>query len=159
MSPLFIKMIKKEYIEQIAEDHLEGSDKFIVKLTVSKDNLINMFIDGDNGVTIDDCVQLSRQIEQSLDRDTEDFELRVSSAGTEHAYVLLRQYIKNIGRKVEVKLEDGTKKRGELISANEDKIEINEEIKGKGKKKATITGEKLEIPMSKILETKTIIVF
>ena len=152
-----MKMIKKEHIQSLVEEHLDATDKFIVKLTVSKDNLINLFIDGDQGVTIDDCVTLSKHIEQSLDRDTDDFELRVSSAGADQPFVLFRQYQKNIGRKVEIKLNDGIKKRGELLSADDQKIEIKEEVKLKGKKKPVVTGYKLEIQMSDIMETKVII--
>ena len=153
-----MKMINNEQINNIVEAYLEGTDKFIVKLTVSKDNLINLFVDGDHGITIDDCVKLSRHIENSLNRDDEDFELRVSSAGIDLPYMMLRQYTKNIGRKIEAKLKDGTKKRGELVSADSEKIEIIEDIKGKGKKKKIVPGEKLEIPMSEIMETKSIIV-
>ncbi len=153
-----MKMIKSEQINNIVEAYLEGTDKFVVKLTVSKDNLINLFVDGDHGITIDDCVKLSRHIENSLNRDEEDFELRVSSAGIDLPYMMLRQYTKNIGRKIEAKLKDGTKKRGELVSADSEKIEIIEDIKGKGKKKKIVPGEKLEIPMSEIVETKSIIV-
>ena len=153
-----MKMIKSEQINNIVEAYLEGTDKFVVKLTVSKDNLINLFVDGDHGITIDDCVKLSRHIENSLNRDDEDFELRVSSAGIDLPYMMLRQYTKNIGRKIEAKLKDGTKKRGELVSADSEKIEIIEDIKGKGKKKKIVPGEKLEIPMSEIVETKSIIV-
>ena len=129
-----MKMIKSEQINNIVEAYLEGTDKFVVKLTVSKDNLINLFIDGDHGITIDDCVKLSRHIENSLNRDEEDFELRVSSAGIDLPYVMLRQYTKNIGRKIEAKLKDGTKKRGELVSADSEKIEIIEDIKGSWRK-------------------------
>ena len=74
-------MISKKYIEDLAAEFLEDSDLFAVKITVSKDNNIRLFIDGDNGVTIDDCVGLSRHIEGNLDRDKEDFELNVSSSG------------------------------------------------------------------------------
>ena len=153
-----MKMINNEQINNIVEAYFEGTDKFIVKLSVSKDNLINLFVDGDHGITIDDCVKLSRHIENSLNRDDEDFELRVSSAGIDLPYMMLRQYTKNIGRKIEAKLKDGTKKRGELVSADSEKIEIIEDIKGKGKKKKIVPGEKLEIPMSEIMETKSIIV-
>ena len=153
-----MKMIKSEQIENIVEAYLEGTDKFVVKLTVSKDNLINLFIDGDNGITINDCVMLSRHIENSLDRDEDDFELRVSSAGVDLPFVMLRQYTKNIGRKIEAKLKDGTKKRGELVSANSEKVEIIEDVKGKGKSKKLVPGEKIEILMSEIVEAKPIIV-
>ena len=112
-------MILKEDIVKLAEEHLVGTDQFIVKLSIGSDNKINIFIDGDSGVTIDDCVGLSRYIEHQLDRELEDFELNVSSAGIDHPFVHLRQYLKYIDSPVEVFLNDGTKKLGILKSADE----------------------------------------
>ncbi len=149
-------MIKKENIAHVAESYLDDKGMFIVKLTVSQGNLINLFIDGDEGVTIDDCVALSRHIEQHFDRDVEDYELRVSSAGADQPYVNLRQYKKNIGRQVEVVTKEGKKIKGKLLVANEDHIEISPVIK-KGKK--TVQNQSLQIPMEEIKQTKTVIIF
>ena len=98
--PLFLYMILKEDIEKLADEFLYGTDMFIVKLNVGSDNKITIYIDGDNGVTIDDCVGLSRFIENEYDRETEDFELNVSSAGIDQPFINLRQYLKNIERPV-----------------------------------------------------------
>lgn len=153
-------MIKKEHIEKIVENHLTGGELFLVKASVGKDNLVNVYIDGDNGVSIDDCVQLSRFIEQQLDRDKEDFELRVSSPGADEPFVNFRQYKKNIGRPVSIKLKNGTRKRGILENADNKEIDIKEEIKSKNKKqKKMTTGEPIRIPLDEILETKVIILF
>ncbi|NOX86134.1 MAG: ribosome assembly cofactor RimP [Chlorobi bacterium] len=149
-------MIKKEDIVQVAENYLDERGMFIVRLTVSPGNLINLFIDGDEGITIDDCVNLSRYIEQHFDRDVEDYELRVSSAGIDQPFVNLRQYKKNIGRQVEVVTTEGKKIKGKLLNANADRIEIRKEIK-KGKK--TVQGQNLQIPMDEIKQTKTVIIF
>jgi ribosome maturation factor RimP len=153
-------MILKEDIEKLAEEFLDGTDKFIVKLNVGSDNRISIYIDGDKGVTIDDCVGLSRFIENQYDRETEDYELNVSSAGVDQPFINLRQYLKYIERPVEVFLNDGSKKRGILQKANENEILIALEKKSNNKKaKKMIAGELLTIPMQDVAQTKAFIVF
>lgn len=113
-------MIEKIKILELVNQALEGSDKFLVNLKITPDNRIYVDIDGDNGVTIDDCIELSRAIESQLDRDEEDFALDVSSAGADQPLKLTRQYRKNIGREVEVVCFDGEKVEGELTAADEE---------------------------------------
>ena len=152
-------MIEKDKITTLAEQFLEGSDRFLVRVTVGTDNSINVYIDGDNGVTIADCVDLSRHIEQQLDREAEDFELNVSSAGVDHPFDNLRQYRKNIGRAVEIVLKDGTTKRGILDAADEKQVVIQEEIIKKNKKsRKMIIGGAVTINMDDIARAKTIII-
>ena len=115
-------MIEKIKIMELAQDALEGSDKFLVNLKVTPDNRIFVDIDGDNGVTIDDCIELSRAIEGNLDRDSEDFELNVSSAGADQPLKLTRQYRKNVGRDLEVVTLDGERAEGTLEDASEEGI-------------------------------------
>ena len=117
-------MIEKIKILELVNQALEGSDKFLVSLKITPDNRIYVDIDGDNGVTIDDCIELSRAIESQLDRDAEDFALDVSSAGADQPLKLTRQYMKNIGREVEVVTYDGEKTVSELTAADEEHIEV-----------------------------------
>lgn len=153
-------MILKEDIEKLANEFLYGTDMFIVKLNVGSDNKITIYIDGDNGVTIDDCVGLSRFIENEYDRETEDFELNVSSAGIDQPFINLRQYLKNIDRPVEVFLTDGTKKLGILQKADENEIILALEKKSNNKKaKKMIAGEPITIPLQDISQTKAFIIF
>lgn len=153
-------MILKEDIEKLANEFLFGTDMFIVKLNVGSDNKITIYIDGDNGVTIDDCVGLSRFIENEYDRETEDFELNVSSAGIDQPFINLRQYLKNIDRPVEVFLTDGTKKLGILQTADENEIILALEKKSNNKKaKKMIAGEPITIPLQDISQTKAFIIF
>ena len=153
-------MIKKEQIVKLTEECLEGTSRFVVKISVGKDNQINVYIDGDEGVTIAHCVELSRYIENSLDRDVEDYELKVSTAGVGQPFVNLRQYVKNIGKPVEVLLEDGSKKQGILQAADAEKITLAEAVKDKNKKSKKITaGESFEIPMPSVKETTAMIIF
>ena len=117
-------MIEKIKILELVNQALEGSDKFLVNLKITPDNRIYVDIDGDNGVTIDDCIELSRAIESQLDRDVEDFALDVSSAGADQPLKLTRQLVKNIGREVEVVTFDGEKTVGELTAADEENVTL-----------------------------------
>ena len=123
--PLFLLvMIEKIKILELVNGALEGSEKFLVSLKITPDNRIFVDIDGDNGVNIDDCIELSRAIESQLDRDAEDFELNVSSAGADQPLKLVRQYRKNVGRDLEVVTLDGERAEGTLEDASDDGIVI-----------------------------------
>jgi ribosome maturation factor RimP len=113
-------MITADQIRSLIEEKLEGSELFIVDVTVSPGNAIKVELDGDQGISIDDCVGVSRHIEGNLDREVEDFELKVMSAGIGEPLKVDRQYIKNAGREVSVILTDGTEHIGKLISAAEE---------------------------------------
>ena len=115
-------MIEKIKILELVNNALEGSGKFLVNLKVTPDNRIYVDIDGDNGVTIDDCIELSRAIEGQLDRDEEDFALDVSSAGADQPLKLTRQYRKNVGRELEVVTVDGERAEGTLEDASDEGI-------------------------------------
>ena len=115
-------MVEKIKILELVNQSLEGSDKFLVNLKITPDNRIFIDIDGDNGVTIDDCIALSRAVESQLDRDEEDFELNVSSAGADQPLKLTRQYRKNVGRDLEVVTLDGERAEGTLEDASDDGI-------------------------------------
>lgn len=149
-------MITKEHILALAEEHLKTTDKFVTRCTVSPVNHIELLIDGDTAVQISECVELSRFIEKSLDREKEDFSLEVSSHGATNPLVNVRQYKKHIGKTLEVKLLDGNKEEGELSEIEESGIVIKFKVRenkpiGKGK----ITVEKTQnIPFNQIKETK-----
>ncbi|MBR1784059.1 MAG: ribosome assembly cofactor RimP [Bacteroidales bacterium] len=113
-------MIEKIKILELVNEALEGTDKFLVNLKVTPDNRIYVDIDGDSGVTIDDCIALSRAVEGGLDRDEEDFALEVSSAGADQPLKMRRQYVKNLGREVEALAMDGVKTVGTLAEAGDD---------------------------------------
>ena len=153
-------MITEELIRQYTNEQLEGSNKFLISVKVKNGNNITIVIDGDEPLRIEDCIGVSRHIEEKLDRDIEDFELRVFSAGIDQPFVQLRQYIKNIGREVEVSLMDGAVIKGILLSANEQNIQLKEKI-AKRKKQAigSSAEDSLTIPFSEIKQTKEIISF
>lgn len=153
-------MISKSFIEEIVEEHIGNTDKFLIDVKVRTGNIIQILIDGDNGVTIDDCVSVSRAVEGKLDRDVEDFELKVSSAGLDYPLSTERQYRKNIGRQIKVALEMGDTLSGELKEVNKDgiKIMLAPEKRKKGQSKAALLEER-DLAFVEIKETKIIVVF
>lgn len=148
-------MISEKIIKEWIAEYLEGSDRFLVDLAIKSGNRILVFIDSDTSVLIEHCIGLSKFIESRLDRDVEDFELNVSSAGLDHPYLLLRQYIKNTGREVSVSLRDGRKINGKLTAAGEEGIEVLEMITEKKNKIEIIH----KFSLAEIKETKEIIKF
>ena len=119
-------MITKEQITQLANEALDSTDRFVVDITVSKSNVIFVYIDADTSVTIDHCVELSRFIESRLDREIEDYELSVSSAGIDYPLLVNRQFKKYVEKDLEILHNDGVKKIYKLLSYNEEKIEVQE---------------------------------
>ncbi len=158
-SPLFLcTMIRKEHIETLVDEFLAGTDMFMVKLSVGKENMIKIYIDGDSGVQIDDCVALSRHIESSFDRDKEDFELSVSSAGIGEPLVHKRQYENRINKPVEVLLKDGAKFKAVLLGIDNNEINVARKIKSKQKKgNKFVTGDPEIISLDAIKQIKEII--
>ncbi len=127
-SPFLLLMIDKFRILDIVKDALDGTEKYLINMRITPDNRIFVDIDGDNGITIDDCIELSRTIENSLDREEEDFELNVSSAGADAPLKMPRQYRRHIGRVLSVEALDGTHVEGTLAEANDEQFTIH--IKG-----------------------------
>ena len=155
-------MINKKEIEQIVNQHFEGSNFFLVDVKVSSDNDIEVIIESDNeDINLDHCVKLSRHIESQLDREKEDFSLTVGSAGLSTPFKVLRQYRKFIGQEVEVLIKGGIKLKAILTDASADEITLTyskmESVEGKKKK---VKVEHTEIfPMSDIKSTKPVINF
>ncbi|MEN6454277.1 MAG: ribosome assembly cofactor RimP [Prolixibacteraceae bacterium] len=153
-------MIDRNWIIQLTEEKLK-KDQFIVEVTVSQANQISVLLDSDNGVTIDDCIQLSRHIEGNLDREAEDFELQVSSAGLGQPFKVHRQYVKNREREVEVVLTNGQKQTGILKGADESgfDLEISKSEKVEGQKKKQLVTRTLRIQFDEAKTVKNIIKF
>lgn len=111
-------MIEKKIVESLVEEWLTDKEYFLVDVEVTPDDRIVVEIDHAEGVWIDDCVSLSRFIEDHLDRDEEDYELEVGSAGIGQPFKVEQQYINNIGKQVEVLAADGKKCKGELTGVD-----------------------------------------
>ena len=142
-------------ITNLVNEKLAGTDKFLVEIFIKPIRRIFVFIDGDHGVTISDCVELSRFIESQYDRETVDFELNVSSSGADQPIRMPRQYLKNIGRSLQVKLSEDNIIAGKLEEVEEKGIILLT----KGDKKKKTVPESLMIPFEEIIESKVIISF
>ena len=154
-------MISKDTVKQIVESYITAKGYYLVDINVTKDNHISVEIDHFEGVSIDFCVELTREIESGIDRETEDYELQVSSAGLTEPFKVLKQYQKNIGNEVEVLTKEGKKITGVLTAANAEKItlQIEKQIKPEGAKRKITLCEDLEIPYENIKTPKYIIRF
>jgi ribosome maturation factor RimP len=154
-------MITREQIENIISPKIEEDGLFLVDIAVSPSNQISVFIDGDKGVTIDQCIAMSKHIEQSLNRDDEDFELDVSSAGLDLPLKVLRQFTKNKGRTVNVVLKNGQKLTGIMVNANDEGIELETEksVVLEGKKRKQLITETVALKFSEIKSTKIVVSF
>ena len=142
-------------ITDLVNEKLAGTDKFLVDVFIKTGNRIYIFIDGNHGVTISDCVEMSRYIESQYDRETLDYELNVSSAGADQPIRLPRQYLKNIGRSLQVKVSEESSITGKLEAVDENGITV---LVPGDKKKKTVA-ETLHLRYDEIMESKVIISF
>jgi ribosome maturation factor RimP len=154
-------MITLEHIRKLVDAKIAEGDNFLVELTVKPGNKINILLDNDKGVSIADCVAMSRHVEFSLDRETEDFELNVSSPGLDQPLKTLRQYQKYIGKQVEVLTKENKKLSGKLLKADENGIELETRTKERleGKKGKQLIVNTIHLTFQQIKETKIVISF
>ena len=155
-------MINKEKVIALVEERMNelNNGLYIVELTISSANSIHVEIDKIvGGVTVTDCVSVSRNVEHNLDRDEEDFELHVSSAGLDKPLRHINQYIKNIGRRVEIVRKDGEKLEGEIIKITDDTMIIKDQVSKQieNKKKKVLVEEVTEVHFSDVKESKIVI--
>lgn len=157
-------MISKAQVEQLIDERIAelNNGLFVVDLSISSSNVISVELDKyKGGVSVEDCIAVSRNIEHNLDREKQDFELNVSSAGLDRPLRVLPQFQKNIGRSVKVVMLDGKKIEGKLIVVNDQHLVLEtsrkEKIEGKKKKEEII--EQHELRFSDIKETKIVISF
>ena len=154
-------MIEKKTVCQIVEEWLEGKDYFLVEVTVSPDDKIVVEIDHAEGVWIEDCVELSRFIESKLNREEEDYELEVGSAGIGQPFKVVQQYYKHIGSEVEVLTKSGKKLAGVLKEADEEKfvVTVQKKVKLDGAKRPKLMEEDETFRYDEIKYTKYLISF
>ena len=157
-------MISKSKVTELIDERIAELDNglFVVSLSISSRNSILVELDKhEGGVSVKDCISVSRNIEHNLDREEEDFELSVTSAGLDKGLRVFPQYKKNIGREVDVKLVDGLEINGTMIDATPEQIVVQTTRKEKmeGKKKKEVIVEDHVLPMNKVKETKIVISF
>lgn len=149
-------MINKELVKELVDQWLGDKDYFLTDLTVSTDNRIVVEIDHEEGVWIEDCVNLSRFIEDGLDRDEEDFELEVGSAGIGQPFKVRRQYEIHAGDDVEVLTAEGTKLIGVLGDVDEAGFTVvtEEKVKREGEKRPHLEEVEHRLGYDKVKWTK-----
>ncbi len=153
-------MIDKALIAELVNEKLTD-DQFLVEVTVSSSNVIHIMVDSDTGISINQIVEISRYVEEKFDREAEDFELSVYSAGLSEPFSLLLQYKKNIGIEIDVLLANGQKLNGLLKNADDQGIDLEvstkEKIEGSKKKELVIRVHHFEY--SEIKEAKQVLKF
>ena len=154
-------MIDKNVVARIVEEWLEDKSYFLVDVNGSPDDKIVVEIDHAEGVWIDDCVELSRYIESKLNREEEDYELEVGSAGIGQPFKVLKQYEIHIGKDVEVQTKDGKKWTGVLTEVTEDNftIVVQVKVKEEGAKRPKMVEQSVTFTYDEIKYTKYLISF
>lgn len=152
-------MIDISLVEQIVTEKLTEGDMFLVEVKLLPGNQIEVIVDSDTSVAIDNCVELSKLIESQFDREKEDFELTVASAGIGQPLKILRQYLKLIDKSVEIVLASGIKFEAILKDATQDEITVccQEMVVVEGKKKKQPVEVVKTIPLSQIKSTKEVL--
>jgi len=151
--------IEKRTAELVEEKIADMPNLFLVDVKMHLNGKLIVLVDGDDGIGIADCVAISRHVGFHLEEENvidTPYNLEVSSPGIDTPLTLQRQYAKNIGRTLSIKMDDGAKREGKLLSAAGSEITIEETIKEKGKKAVTVEST---IPTDKITETKVLISF
>lgn len=151
------EMIDKLLLTEVIEEGLSGTDAFVVEINITPANEITVELDSDTGLDIETCVRLTRLVESRFDRDVEDYQLEVGSAGLTAPFKVKRQYDKNVGNEVEVLTRDGRKLSGILEWVSDDGLEFTiltkEKVREEGKKRPVIVDKPLTI---KVADTKTV---
>jgi len=162
-SPLFCYfmsggMIKAEHIRGLIEKDLRERNFFLVDVQVKPSGKIFVYADTFNGITLDECVAISRLVESKIDRNVEDYELEVSSPGLDNPLRLPFQYQKNTGRMLRIVKTDGNTQEGKIKEADDEKVilEITPHQKQPGRKKET-KAEPIEIYYADIIKAKLLI--
>ncbi|MEN8228031.1 MAG: ribosome assembly cofactor RimP [Bacteroidota bacterium] len=140
-------MITNEAIIELVEQHIQETEIFLVDVAVKPGNVIRIYVDRPNGISIDECVKISRHMNEVLDRDVEDFSLEVSSPGLGSPFKVKQQYENNTGHTIDVLLSDGTRIAGKLLLVSDSGIVLQ------------VKGDDREIEFEEIKTSKAIISF
>lgn len=149
-------MLDSERVESLVHEALKEQGAFLVELSISSDNRIQLEADHPEGFTLAMIAGVSRHLEHNLDREEEDFALEVSSPGVGEPLKVKEQYVKNVGRPVKLRLQDGSEIKGELEKFENEILTLSWKArvpKEKGKGKHTVV-QKKEVPLSEVKETR-----
>ncbi|MBV8390520.1 MAG: ribosome assembly cofactor RimP [Mucilaginibacter sp.] len=151
--------IEKRVTQLVEEKIADRPDLFLVSVKMHSNGKLVILVDGEKGIGIADCAAISRHVGFHLEEENvieNAYNLEVSSPGIDAPLVLPRQYVKNVGRQLAIKMIDGSKREGKLTGITEDAVIIEETKKEKGKKAETIESV---VPLTQITETKVLISF
>ncbi|GGH10946.1 MULTISPECIES: ribosome assembly cofactor RimP [Pedobacter] len=151
--------VEKRVAALVEEKIADRPELFLVEVKMLPNNKLIIQVDGDEGINIQDCVAISRHVGFHLEEENaieQAYNLEVSSPGVGEPLKLIRQYNKNIGRTVSIKLKEGSKKEGKLLAVTENNLLIEESVKEKGKKAVAV---QTDVPFNDILETSVLISF
>jgi ribosome maturation factor RimP len=153
-------MIDSDLVKKLVEEKLDDN-MFLVDITVNERNVINIFVDSYDGLTIDQCINISRHVEHSFDRDEEDFELQVSSPGLSANFKVKEQYKKYVGRSVEVVLNAGVELEGIILSTTDEGITFETSTRElvEGHKKKQVVVKQHQLKYDEIKSAKAVISF
>jgi len=154
-------MIAVKEIEDLISQAIEDTSIFLISCEIKPGNVISVLIDNENDTSIVDCMKVSRGIEHNLDREIEDFSLSVSSPGLTEPFLVKKQYVKNIGRRVTVKPKEGNKVEGLLEEVTEEGIRLTDKVKERieGRKSKHWVDKEYLFSFEEIKETKVVISF
>lgn len=152
-------MIDRNALTQVVEQAIAGTDLFVVRIAVSRDNVVEVDLDSMTSVTIDQCVMVNNAVLEAFDRDIEDYELTVGSYGISSPLLVRRQYDKNLGREVEVLTRDGRKLKGTLTEATDAgfTIKVPTKVKPEGKKRPELVMVAQTLAYDAVKHTKSVI--
>ena len=151
--------VEKRVAALVEEKIADRPELFLVEVKMLPNNKLIIHVDGDEGISIQDCVAISRHVGFHLEEENaieQAYNLEVSSPGVGEPLKLIRQYNKNIGRTVSIKLKEGLKKEGKLLAVTENNLQIEESVKEKGKKAVAV---QTDVPFNDIIETSVLISF
>jgi ribosome maturation factor RimP len=157
-------MLDRKIIEALIDERIAELDNglYVVDLRISPTNVIHVELDKlKGGVSVNDCVSVSRNIEHNLDREQADFELHVSSAGLDKPIRHINQFAKNVGRSFKVQAESGAQFEAELMKMNDDLLVFKQrhQVRDEVKKKKVWVEDFIELPYNQIKEAKIVISF
>ncbi len=154
-------MTDKQTITNLVNEAIEGTDAFIVEITVSAANDIVVELDSPTGIDLDFCAEVNRRLNDALDREDEDFSLEVGSASLTAPFKVRGQYEKNLGNEVEVLTCDGKKLKGVLTELADDTftIEVSRKVKEPGAKRPVMVSEPVVIPFDQAKRVNYLINF
>ena len=152
-------MIRKVHIVELSEAFLKDSANYLIDVNIRSGNRISIFIENDEHVSIKDCIALSKHIESQFDREQQDFELEVSSPGIDSPFRHERQFVKYVGKEIEILMSNGDKFSGELLGSDSKSIQYLPSKKGRSKKldQTTNSKETMTVLLSEVKETRLVI--